>query len=175
MTQQLIDGAPSADAANAYLEALRERLAADGCGVTATTWREYRVVIGSRSDRRVRWFGTKVELFTLAAAVPEVDNASMAEFTGWAMDYVKSLRSGLPGARNAAMILPALAGGSVQPSASNWAAKDARILGTSLISRPITVETPASRATRVTMYRGRVVYGGMFTRHVLEKASLYFP
>ncbi|GAX58680.1 hypothetical protein SO3561_10255 [Streptomyces olivochromogenes] len=76
--------------------------------MTATTCRDYRVVIGSRSDRRVRWFGTKVELFVLAAAVPEVDNASMAEFTGWAMDYVKSLRSGLPGARNATMILPAL-------------------------------------------------------------------
>jgi hypothetical protein len=74
-----------------------------------------------------------------------------------------------------AMILPALAGCGVQPSASNWAAKDARILGSSLISRPITVETPASRATRVTLYPGRVVYGGMFTRHALEKASLYFP
>ncbi|WP_329373099.1 hypothetical protein [Streptomyces sp. NBC_01483] len=175
MTQQRSDGAPSADAANAYLEALRERLAADGCGVTATTWRDYRVVIGSRSDRKVRWFGTKVELFVLATAVPEVDNASMADFTGWAMDYVKSLRSGLPGARNAAMILPALASGSVQPSARDWAAKDARILGTSLIGRPVTVETSASRATRVTMYRGRVMYGGMFTHHVLEKASLYFP
>ncbi|MFF7601641.1 hypothetical protein [Streptomyces mirabilis] len=69
----------------------------------------------------MRWFGTKVELFVLVAAVPEVDGASMAEFTGWAMDYVKSLRNGLPGARNATMILPALAGGSVQPSARNWA------------------------------------------------------
>lgn len=42
MTQQRSDGAPSADAANAYLEALRERLAADGCGMTATTWPDYR-------------------------------------------------------------------------------------------------------------------------------------
>ncbi|MER7688950.1 hypothetical protein [Streptomyces sp. NPDC097610] len=117
MTQQRTDGVLSADAANAYLEALRERLATDGCGGTATTWRDYRVVIGSRSDRRVRWFGTKVELFVLAAAVPQVDDASTAEFTGWAMDYVKSRRSGL-------------------------------------------VETPVSRATRVTMYR---------------KASLHFP
>ncbi|XDO64484.1 hypothetical protein HEP84_57845 [Streptomyces sp. RLB1-33] len=82
-TQQRTEGAASADA---YLEALRERLSADGCGVTATTWRDYRVVIGCRSDRSVRWFGTKVELFTLASAVSEVDNASMAEFTGWAMD-----------------------------------------------------------------------------------------
>ncbi|MDX3761709.1 hypothetical protein [Streptomyces sp. AK02-04a] len=89
-------------------------------------------------------FGTEMELFVLAAAVPEVDDASMAEFTEWAMDHVKSLRSGLPGARNAAMILPAPAGGSVQPAARNWAAKDARILGRSLIGRPVTVESSAS-------------------------------
>ncbi|MFD7602078.1 hypothetical protein ACFWAN_16285 [Streptomyces mirabilis] len=85
-----------------------------------------------------------MELFVVAAAVPEVDDASMAEFTEWAMDHVNSLRSGLPGARNATTTLPALAGGSVQPCARNWAAKDARILGTSLIGRPVTVETSAS-------------------------------
>ncbi|MFF7928855.1 hypothetical protein ACFZDP_48790 [Streptomyces mirabilis] len=68
----------------------------------------------------------------------------MAEFTKWAMDHVKSLRSGLPGARNATMILPALASGSIEPSARDWAAKDARILGTSLIGRSVTVETSAS-------------------------------
>lgn len=95
-----------------------------------------------------RWdfgpFGTKMALFVLAAAVPEVDDASMAEFTEWAMDHVKSLRSGPPGARNATMILPALAGDSVEPSVRDWAAKGARILGTSLIGRPVTVETSAS-------------------------------
>ncbi|KAF5990496.1 hypothetical protein ACH4PR_49805 [Streptomyces mirabilis] len=85
-----------------------------------------------------------MELFVLAAAVPEVDDAPMAEFTEWAMDHVKSLRSVPPGARNATMILPALAGGSVEPSARDWAAEDARILGMSLIGRPVTVETSAS-------------------------------
>ncbi|MFH8610082.1 hypothetical protein ACH4D5_21640 [Streptomyces sp. NPDC018029] len=174
MTQQRTDGAPPADAADSYVEALRERLAADGCGVTATTWREHPVAVGSRSDRKARWFGTKVELFVLAAAVPEVDDASLAEFTGWALSYAQSLRSGLPGARNAMMVLPALVSGGVQPSAREWAARDARILGTSVVGRPLTVET-APGATRVTMYRGGVAWGGMFTRHVLEKASLYFP
>ncbi|MCX4761474.1 hypothetical protein OG562_10875 [Streptomyces sp. NBC_01275] len=175
MTQQRTDGAPSAEAADAYLEALRERLTADGTRVTATSWRDRPVVIGSRSDRKVRWFGTKTELFVFAAAVPEVDNASLADFTGWALSYAKNLRSGLPGARNAVMVLPALVSGSVQHSARDWAAKDARILGTSLIGRPLTVETSASGVTRVTMYRGGVAWGGMFTRHVLEKAALYFP
>ena len=175
MTEQRTDGAPQTDPAGAYLETLRERLAADGCGVTTSAWGDHPVVIGSRSDRRARWFGTKVELFVLAAAVPEVDTTTAVEFTGWAMDYARSLCSGLPGLSNATMVLPALISGSVQPSAAAWAAKDARVLGTTVIGRAITVETPAVGATQVTMYRGGVVYGGMFTRHVLEKASLYFP
>ncbi|MEU9987103.1 hypothetical protein AB0E10_09905 [Streptomyces sp. NPDC048045] len=175
MTQQGFDGAPRADAADVYLEAVRGRLAADGCGVTATTWAGHRVLIGSRSDRRLRWFGTKVELFVLATTVPEVDKASIAEFTRWALNYVRGVHGGLPGARNAAMVLPALVSGTVQPSAEDWAAQDARVVGTSVVGWPVTARTTTSRVTRVTMYRGRVAYGGMFKRHVLEKASLYFP
>jgi hypothetical protein len=174
MTQQRTDGAPTADPAGAYLEALRGRLASDGCEVTASAWRDCPVVIGSRSDRRARWFGTKMELFVFAAAVPAVDEASMAQFTGWAMDYAKSIRSGLAGARNAAMVLPALVSGTVQPAARTWVAADARILGTSVIGRPLTVETAGAGVSRVTMYRGRVVSGGMFSRHVMDKAALYF-
>lgn len=172
MTSQPNNGVPTPDA---YVESLGERLAADGCTLTAGVWRDRRVLVGSRADRKARWFGTKVELFVLAAAVPEVDSASLADFTGWAMQRVSGMRSGLPGARNAVMVLPALVGADVQPSAGDWAAADARILGTSVVGRPVTVETPASGRARVTMYRGGVVWGGMFTRHVLEKASLYFP
>ncbi|GAA1236504.1 hypothetical protein GCM10009665_28290 [Kitasatospora nipponensis] len=175
MTKQQADGAPPIDAADTYLAGLAERMGADGCHLTTTTWREFRVVVGSRSDRRARWFGTKAELFVLAAAVPGIDQAALAEFTRWSMDRVKGIRSGLPGARNAALVLPALISGGVQPSATKWATADARLLGTSVLGRPITVETPAPGGARVAMYRGRVRWGGMFTGHVLEKASLYFP
>ncbi|MGW2420677.1 hypothetical protein ACWC0C_15735 [Streptomyces sp. NPDC001709] len=175
MTQQKFDGVPQVEAPGAYLEVVRERLAADGCRLTATTWAGYQVLIGSRSDRRLRWFGTKVELIVLATAVPEVDKDSMVEFTRWAMSYVKGLQGGLPGARNAAMVLPALVSGSVQAAAREWATQDARVVGMSVVGWPVTAQTSASRATLVTMYRGRVAYGGMFKRHVLEKASLYFP
>ncbi|MFE2009875.1 hypothetical protein [Streptomyces sp. NPDC059491] len=164
----------TADAATAYLTALQGRLTADGCTVTSPEWNGHRVVIGSRADRKARWFGTKVEVFVFATSVPDVDARTLAEFTTWAMRYAKSLRGGIPGARNAAFVLPALVSARVRPEASQWAAQDARILDTTLISRPITVET-APNAVRTTMYRGRVVWGGMFTKHVLEKAALYFP
>ncbi|MFF1870169.1 hypothetical protein [Streptomyces sp. CB03911] len=175
MTQQQENGASPVDAAGRYLEGLGERLRADGCHLSATTWRDHHVVVGTRSDRKARWFGTKTELFVLAAAVPEVDATSLREFTGWAMDRSKGIRSGLPGARNAATVLPALVSSSVDPSAAQWAVADARLLGTTLLGRPITVETPAAGTARISMYRGGVAWGGMFTGHVLQKAALYFP
>jgi hypothetical protein len=165
---------PTADAAAAYLTALHDRLTADGCTVTLPHWNECQVVTGCRADRKVRWFGTKAELFVFATAVPEIDVTTLGEFTAWAMRYAKGLRGGIPGARNAALVLPALVSARVLPEAAQWAAQDARILDTTLISRPLTVEaTP--KTLRTTMYRGGTVWGGMFTSHVLQKATLYFP
>ncbi|WP_240981810.1 MULTISPECIES: hypothetical protein [unclassified Streptomyces] len=65
-------------------------------------------------------------------------------------------------------------GTRVRPEAARWAAEDARILGTTLIGRPLAVET-APDGARTTMYGGRCSWGGLFTRHVLEEAALYFP
>ncbi|MEW1691394.1 hypothetical protein ACIQOF_07210 [Streptomyces sp. NPDC091265] len=165
---------PTAGAAGTYLTALHDRLTADGCTVTSPHWNDRRVVAGCRADRKVRWFGTKAELFVFATAVPEIDAATLADFTAWAMRFAKSLRGGIPGARNAALVLPALVSARIRPEAARWAAQDARILDTTLISRPLTVET-APDTVRTTMYRGGVVWGGMFTSHVLEKSGLYFP
>ncbi|MFF7992728.1 hypothetical protein ACFZDG_23400 [Kitasatospora xanthocidica] len=175
MTEHQVDSAPTADSATAYLEGLRERLAADGCQVAEGSWHGLRAVVGSRSDRKARWFGTEVDLFVLAAAVHRVDEATLAEFTSWAMAHAGSVRTGPAGARNAAMILPALIGDSVHPAAAQWAGADGRVLGATLIARPVAVEAAAPGAARVTMYRGGFTWGGMFTSHVLEKAALYFP
>ncbi|WP_299535766.1 hypothetical protein [uncultured Streptomyces sp.] len=164
---------PTADAATAYLTALQERLTRDGCAVTSPQRKDRSVVIGHRADRKARWFGTKTELFVFAAAVPEIDLSTLADFTAWSMAHAKSLRRGIPGARNAAMVLPALISARVQPEAARWAAQDARAVGATLIGRPVTVETRPG-GVRVTMYRGQASVGGLFTRHVLEKADLYF-
>ncbi|MFJ8621972.1 hypothetical protein ACIRD3_03915 [Kitasatospora sp. NPDC093550] len=175
MTQHQDDETAPADPATAYLAGVRERLTADGTHLTRAGWQGHRVVVGSRSDRKARWLGTKVELFVFAAAVPGVDGGSLAEFTGWALEYAKGIRSGVAGARNAAMVLPALISSGVHPSAAQWAAADGRVLGTTLIARPVVVEPAARGTARVTLYRGRAAWGGMFTSHVLEKAALYFP
>ncbi|MFD4832000.1 hypothetical protein ACFWPV_19415 [Streptomyces uncialis] len=175
MTQQPMNSAPSDDKATEYLEAVRGRMRADGCSLTKATWGDHQVVLGSRSDRKLRWMATKAELFVFAAVVPEVDVRVLAGFTEWAMAFARSARGGVIGARNAASVLPALISGSVQPEAVDWAAADARLLGATVIGRPVTVETAFKGSARVTLHRGRSMYGAMFTGHVLEKAARYFP
>ncbi|WP_328498646.1 hypothetical protein OHS59_42330 [Streptomyces sp. NBC_00414] len=91
------------------------------------------------------------------------------------MTHAKSLRGGLPGARNAVMVLPALVSGNVQPSVARWAAEDAQMPGTSLIARPVAVQTSAPGTTRVALYSGGVVWGGMFPRHDLERRCCTTP
>ncbi|WP_406486180.1 hypothetical protein [Streptomyces phaeochromogenes] len=174
MTEQRTNAAPSADPATAYLEALRGRLTADGCALASETWAGHQVVVGRRSDRKARWFGTKCQLFVCGAVVPRVDEAAIAEFTGWALTYAKRRRGGVPGARNAPMALPALISTDVHPSAAHWAAADGRVLDATVVARPVTVET-TPEVVRTVMYRGGIMWGGMFTSHVLEKAALYFP
>ncbi|MEU6772414.1 hypothetical protein [Streptomyces sp. NPDC046759] len=116
-----------------------------------------------------------MELFVLAAGVPEVGKDSMVEFTRWALGCVQGLQGELPGARNAAMALPVLVSGNVQPAAREWVTQDARVVGMSVAGWSVAAQTSASWATQVTMYRGRVAYGGMFKRHVRDKASLHLP
>ncbi|MFD6528994.1 hypothetical protein [Streptomyces sp. NPDC060184] len=165
---------PTADTATTYLAALQRRLTADGCTVRSSDWNGHPSLTAYRADRKARWFGTRVELFVFAAAVPEIDVAILNEFTGWAMSYAKGARGGIPGARNVAQVLPALVSARVRPEAAQWAARDARLLGTTLISRPLTVEA-APGVSRTTAYRGGTGYGGLFTRHTLDKLALYFP
>ncbi|WP_328687876.1 hypothetical protein OHA74_54315 [Streptomyces phaeochromogenes] len=174
MTEQRADAAPPADPATAYLEALRRRLTADGCTLTSETWAGHLVVVGSRSDRKARWIGTKFQLFVYGAVVPQIDETAIAEFTNWALANAKRRRGGVPGARNVPTALPALISTNVHPPAAQWATANGHVMGAPVVARPVTVET-TPEAVRTTMYRGRVIYGGLFTSHVLEKAALYFP
>ncbi|MEU9730565.1 hypothetical protein [Streptomyces sp. NPDC048002] len=137
-------------------------------------WDGLPVLVGSRADRKAGWFGTRTKLFVHAAAVPSVDAELLARFTAHALAHAKSLRGGIPGARNVVTALPALISTDVHPSAVRFAARDAQMLDTSVVGRPVVVQVgPGVR--RTTLYRGQVPWGGLFTRHVLRKADLYFP
>lgn len=130
-------------------------------------------MVGRRSDKKARWFGTRVHMFTIAAAIPNVDVATLAGFTGWAMNYAKQHKGGgLPVSYgNVITVFPVLVGGAVHPAAKDWAREDLRLMELAVASRPVVVDTGAAE---VALYRGKPLHGRMFVNHTLEKADLYF-
>jgi hypothetical protein len=157
-----------------YLSALGDRLTADGCETDWAEWEETQVLVGRRSDKKVRWFGTRVHLFTVAASVPEVSAAVLSDFTGWALHYAKQNKgAGLPVSYgNVLTVFPVLVGGTVQTAAKDWARENMRLMELAVAGRPVVVDTGAGD---VTFYRGKPLHGRMFVKHTLEKADLYFP
>jgi len=160
-------------APDAYLAALGDRLTADGCETDSAEWAGTRVLVGRRSDKKLSWFGTRVHLFTIAAAVPNVDVAILSDFTGWAMSYAKQHKGrGLPVSYgNVITVFPVLVGGAVHPAAKEWARADMRLMELAVASRPVVVDTSTAE---VALYRGKPLHGRMFVKHTLEKADLYF-
>ncbi|MEU3795800.1 levansucrase [Streptomyces fructofermentans] len=171
MTQQQ-DPPPAAS--GDYIASLADRLAADGCDTDWTQWEGSRVLVGRRSDKRAGWMWTRVHMFTIAAAVPEVGTENLSRFTSWAMHYAKEHKSGrMPvGSGNVITVFPVLVGDSVLPEAKNWAREDMRFIDLSIAARPVAVD---ARGAGATLYRGRPLHGRMFVKHTLAKADLYFP
>ncbi|MFD3538659.1 levansucrase [Streptomyces sp. NPDC058662] len=160
------------DPPGAYLSALSDRLAADGCSTAWTEWEGTPVLVGRRSDMRAMWFGTRVHLFTVAAELPEAGARELADFTGWAMSYAKRNKGGLPvGYGSVISVFRVLAAATVHPDGKAWARADARLLELSVAARPVVVDTRSGEAS---LYRGKPMHGRMFVKHILAKADAYF-
>ena len=54
----------------AYIDGVAARLAADGCETRGEDWGGTPVLVGYRSDFRLRWIATTLHLFTIVAPVP---------------------------------------------------------------------------------------------------------
>ncbi|MET8831488.1 hypothetical protein ABZX40_37335 [Streptomyces sp. NPDC004610] len=165
---------PQQTSAPAYLAALRARLEADHCAVSSTHWHGHEVVVGERTDRKARWLGSGARIFVHAAAVPVVDEAALAEFSDWAMAAAGHRISGISVAFDAGLVLPALISADVRPAAAQWAAREHRVRGMTVVGRPIAVAV-TEHGPRTAMFRGRGVAKAMFAGHVRDKAALYFP
>ncbi|MEU1531445.1 levansucrase [Streptomyces fagopyri] len=155
----------------AYLAALEGRLVADGCSTRWEDWAGAPVLVGRRSDFRLRWMGTKLHLFTVGALVPEITVPVVEGFTEQVMKYAKDTKGGLPvGLQNGIGAFPVLVAARVDPAAVAWAEERQRVKF-ACMTRPVVVDSTRSY---VGMYRGRPVLGRVYASHFIEKGSRYF-
>ncbi|MFF4789659.1 levansucrase [Streptomyces sp. NPDC001276] len=157
--------------AGAYLAALEGRLRADGCGTRWEDWHGMPVLVGRRSDFRMRWMATNLHLFTVAAAVPEITAQAIRGFTHGVLKYAKDTKGGLPvGLQTGVAAFPVLVSENVDPAAVRWAEEQQRN-EFACMARPVVVD---SGQRYVGMYRGKPFFGRAYASHFIEKGTRYF-
>jgi hypothetical protein len=154
-----------------YVEGVQARLASDGCGPRWETW-SWPVLVGRRSDFKLQWFATRLHLFTIVMAVPEVTLLAAQQFTAQAQQYAKDHKGGLPrGMQTGVAVFPALVSGRVDPAAIAYAAHSQRVQF-ACMARPTVVDTTTGA---VGAYRGNPMLGLIYAGYLRKKSELYFP
>ncbi|BBC33518.1 Levansucrase [Streptomyces graminofaciens] len=158
-------------ASRAYLSALEARLAADQCRTWWEDWAGAPVLIGRRADFKWRWAGTKLHLFTVAAAVPEITIPTIETFTEQVLAYAKKTKGGLPlGLQTGIGAFPLLVSDRVDPAAVRWAEAQQRNKW-ACMARPVVVD---SAHQYVGSYRGTPAIGMAYSSYFEQKAMRYF-
>jgi hypothetical protein len=161
----------ASDPATAYVEATAARLASDGCQVGTEDWSGTQVLIGYRSDFRLRWMATKLHLFTIVAPATAVAAGAIEAFTNSTMDYALGRKGAMRGLQSGVAVLPCLVSPSVEPGELAWARKQQRIRF-ACMARPVVVDTSTGE---VGCFRGSATLGRIYAGHLRRKLDLYFP
>ncbi len=157
--------------AQEYLASVGSRLATDGCGPRWEDWSGAPVLVGRRADFRLRWMGTRLHLFTIAAAVPEITVATIDTFTAQVQRYAKANKGGLPaGMQTGVAVFPLLVSGRIDPAAMAWAVDRQRVQFACL-ARPVVADVTRRQ---VGFHRGRPAIGRLYASHLTDKGESYF-
>lgn len=159
------------DPVTAYIDATATRLAADGCTVQAEDWSGTRVIVGYRSDFRLRWMATKLHLITAVAPAPVVQAGSIEGFTNAVMEYALARKGQFRGLQSGIAVFPALVSPDVDPAALAWAAQRQRVRF-ACMARPVVIDVARGA---VSTFRGTPGLGWIYAGHLRAKLAAYFP
>lgn len=151
-----------------YLSLIAERLRADGAEVTTEYFRGTPAVVGYRSEFRLRWMATKLNLFTVALAVPLVTPEKLKHFSEEVLDYATSQKGRFRGLQNAVAAIPVQIGSQVNPEAI-LSAETKLIRRFSAFAWPAVVDLSTGR---VHSHQGRVAVGGIYASWMRQQTAV---
>ncbi|HEY9439180.1 MAG TPA: levansucrase [Streptomyces sp.] len=161
----------SEESIRAFVSSVERQLADDGCAPRWEYWAGTPVLIGRRADFRLRWMATKLHLFTVVAAVPQITPALIATHTTNVLMYARNNKGGLPvGLQTGIAAFPVLVSDRVDPAAMAWAEERQRN-EFACMARPVVVDATQQY---VGYYRGKPVLGRGYASHLIEKGHRYF-
>ncbi len=150
------------------MDAVADRLQGDGTTVSMELLPRGEALVGYRSQFRLRWMATKVNLFTVVRVSPEVTVSALEDFTNEALDYGVKLKDRFRGLQTGVAAIPVLIGDRVEPAASDYARKV-------LLRRLAAFAWPAVvdlEREVVSTHEGSVTVGGMYASWMRDRTAL---
>lgn len=157
--------------ADEYTKEIASRLRADGAEVTTESIGDLTTLVGYRSQFRLRWMATRLNLFTIVGTVPLVTVAGLERFTNDAIDYAISQKGQFRGLQNGVAVIPVLLGERIDPEAATFA-KDRLVRRFSAIGWPATVDTTSGHVYK---HEGRVLLGGIYASWLRQQTAIALP
>ena len=157
--------------ADEYIKEVASRLRADGAEVTTESMRELTMLVGYRSQFRLRWFATRLNLFTIIGSVQTVTVAGLEQFSKDAIDYAIARKGQFRGLQNGVAVIPVLVGERIEPDAATYAT-DTLVRRFSAFAWPATVDLTSRHVYK---HEGRVLLGGVYADWMRQQTAIALP
>ncbi len=148
-----------------YTAEAARRMTTDGSVVSQVQLATGPAVVGYQSKFRLRWFATKLHVFTVVVAVPTVTAETLAQVSQQAVDYAKQTKGKLRGLQTGVAALPVLVTTEVAPDGRD-AAETRPPKAWAAFVLPEIVDLSSGQVHR---YHGRLVWGGLYAAWLRER------
>jgi len=157
--------------ADEYIKEVASRLRADGAEVTTESMRELTMLVGYRSQFRLRWVATRLNLFTMVGSVQTVTVAGLEQFSKDAIDYAIARKGQFRGLQNGVAVIPVLVGERIDPDAATYAT-NTLVRRFSAFAWPATVDLTSRHVYK---HEGRVLIGGVYADWMRQQTAIALP
>ena len=157
--------------ADEYIKEVASRLRADGAEVTTESMRELTMLVGYRAQFRLRWFATRLNLFTIVGSVQTVTVAGLEQFAKDAIDYAIARKGQFRGLQNGVAVIPVLVGERIEPDAATYAT-NILVRRFSAFAWPATVDLTSRHVYK---HEGRVFLGGVYADWMRQQTAIALP
>jgi hypothetical protein len=154
-----------------YLALVDARLRADGAAVTTEQLPNEQALVGYRSQFRLRWMATKLNLFTIVISTPVATDQELKQFSSDVLDFAAQQKGRFRGLQTGVAAIPVLVAETVEPAAAERA-RSTLVRRFGAFAWPTVVDLQAGCVHR---HIGPVALGGMYASWMRQQIAVALP
>ncbi len=154
-----------------YLRSVASRLSDAGAQVHTENVAGDEALVGYRADFRLKWFATKLHLFTVVRSVPTASAEALDRYSNDVLSFAVQRKGRFRGLQNGVAAIPVMVTLRAEPDATQWA-RERLVRRWSAFAWPVVVDLSTSQIGR---HEGPVRIGGVYAGWMREQIALALP